>query len=290
MSISKRAILIVAEGAADLPQQTQELEASGFSVITAETSEDALALFESQMPAAVVVDAGTEGELDKLTEAIRKVNPRTPVVILAESAVVAENVRSLVDAMVLKAQAPSVLAHKLNSLIQIRSHSHPQLEGKYVAFSDSSRHYVDCSDGVCDLLGYTRMELTGMTIDEASYRPQKVNGMFQEYMEKGKLEGQYILRHKSGKPVFIQYRSEIFPDGCMAAVWEPVEDWKQLYQSAMLEFDRTKLKDRVEVAQHAIEDRLRDLEQDRAGSSQECQQLRDALSGLRVLSREIVQV
>jgi PAS domain-containing protein len=290
MSISKPAILIVAEGAADLPQQTQELEASGFSVITAETSEDALALFESQMPAAVVVDAGREGELDKLTEAIRKVNPRTPVVILAESAVVAENVRSLVDAMVLKAQAPSVLAHKLNSLIQIRSHSHPQIEGKYVAFSDSSRHYVDCSDGVCDLLGYTRMELTGMTIDEASYRPQKVNGMFQEYMEKGKLEGQYILRHKSGKPVFIQYRSEIFPDGCMAAVWEPVEDWKQLYQSAMLEFDRTKLKDRVEVAQHAIEDRLRDLGQDRAGSSQECQQLRDALSGLRVLSREIVQV
>jgi PAS domain-containing protein len=259
-------------------------------VIAAETSEDALALFESQKPAAVVVEAGTERELDKLTEAIRKVNPRTPVVILAESAVVAENVRSLVDAMVLKAQAPSVLAHKLNSLIQIRSHSHPQLEGKYVAFSDSSRHYVDCSDGVCDLLGYTRMELTGMTIDEASYRPQKVCGMFQEYMEKGKLEGQYILRHKSGKPVFIQYRSEIFPDGCMAAVWEPVEDWKQLYQSAMLEFDRTKLKDRVDVAQHAIEDRLRDLGQDRGGSSPECQQLRDALSGLRVLSREIVQV
>jgi predicted anti-sigma-YlaC factor YlaD len=35
---------------------------------------------------------------------------------------------------------------------------------------------------------------------------------------------------------------------------------------------------------------LRDLEQVRGGSSQECQQLRDALSGLRVLSREIVQV
>ena len=82
MSSSKRAILIVAEGAADLPKRTQELEASGFSVITAETSEDALALFESQMPSAVVVDAGGEGELDKLTEAIRKVNPRTPVVIL----------------------------------------------------------------------------------------------------------------------------------------------------------------------------------------------------------------
>jgi hypothetical protein len=46
----------------------------------------------------------------------------------------------------------------------------------------------------------------------------------------------------------------------------------------------------VEVAQHAIEDRLRDLDQDRGANSQECQQLRDALSGLRVLSREVVQV
>jgi len=290
MSISKRAILIVAEGAVDLPQRTQELEASGFSVIAAETSEDALALFESQKPAAVVVEAEREADLEKITEAIKKVNPRMPVVILAESAVVTGKIRSLVDAMVLKAQAQSLLAHKLNSLIQVRSHSHPQLEEKYVAFSDSSRHYLDCSDGVCELLGYARMELTGMTIEDASYRPQRVSGMFQEYMEKGKLEGQYILRHKSGKPIFIQYRSEIFPDGCMAAVWEPVEDWKQLYQSAMLEFDQTKLKDRVELAQHAIEDRLRGLGQDRGGTSEECQQLRDALSGLRVLSREILHV
>ena len=45
----------------------------------------------------------------------------------------------------------------------------------------------------------------------------------------------------------------------MAAVWQPVEDWKQLYQSAMLEFDRSKLRDRVETAQHAVEHRMREL-------------------------------
>jgi hypothetical protein len=132
------------------------------------------------------------------------------------------------------------------------------------------------------------MELTSMTIDQASYRPQRTSGLFEQYVQNGKLEGQYILRHKSGKPIFIQYRSEIFPDGCMAAVWQPVEDWKQLYQSAMLEFDRSKLRDRVETAQHAVEHRMRELGEATA-TTPEYQQLRDALSGLRVLARDIPQ-
>ena len=182
---------------------------------------------------------------DDFTEVIKQLNPRTPVVILSDSTAVTDKVRALADAMVLKAQA-QLLPEKLDSLIRIRSHSHPQLDGKYVVFSNSARHYLDCSDGVCELLGYTRMELTSMTIDDASYRPQRTGGIFEQYVQNGKLEGQYILRHKSGKPIFIEYRSEIFPDRCMAAVWEPVQDWKQLYQSAILEFDRSKLRDRIE--------------------------------------------
>jgi len=224
---------------------------------------------------------------DDFTEAIKHLNPRKPVVIVSDSAAVTEKVRGLADALVLKVQA-QLLAEKVDSLIRIRNHSHPQLDGKYVVFSNSSRHYLDCSDGVCELLGYTRMELTSMTIDQASYRPQRTSGLFEQYVQNGKLEGQYILRHKSGKPIFIQYRSEIFPDGCMAAVWQPVEDWKQLYQSAMLEFDRSKLRDRVETAQHAVEHRMRELGEATA-TTPEYQQLRDALSGLRVLARDIPQ-
>jgi hypothetical protein len=113
--------------------------------------------------------------------------------------------------------------------------------------------------------------------------------LFEQYVDNGKLEGQYILRHKSGKPIFIQYRSEIFRDGCMAAVWEPVEDWKQLYQSAMLEFDRSKLGDRIDTAQHAVQHRMRELEESAAAAPKEYQQLRDALSGLRVLARDLSQ-
>ena len=281
-------ILFVGADMAELPQCKQQLECSGFSVLTAAGGEDGLELFRTQDPAAVVVDeTDVRAGADDFTEAIKQLNPRTPVVILSDSAAVTEKVRALADAMVLKAQA-QLLPEKLDSLIRIRSHSHPQLDGKYVVFSNSARHYLDCSDGVCELLGYTRMELTSMTIDDASYRPQRTGGIFEQYVQNGKLEGQYILRHKSGKPIFIEYRSEIFPDRCMAAVWEPVQDWKQLYQSAMLEFDRSKLRDRVETAQHAVEHRMRELGESTTATP-EYQQLRDALSGLRVLARDIPQ-
>jgi CheY-like chemotaxis protein len=288
MNPGVKPILFVGAGASELPHCKQQLECSGFSVLTAAGGEDGLELFRSQDPAAVVVDETTvRSGADDFAEAIKQLKPRTPVVILSNSAAVTEKIRALADAMVFKAQA-ELLPEKLDSLIRIRSHSHPQLDGKYVVFSNSSRHYLDCSDGVCDLLGYTRMELTSMTIDEASYRPQRTSGLFEQYIHTGKMEGQYILRHKSGKPIFIQYRSEVFPDGCMAAVWEPVEDWKQLYQSAMLEFDPSKLRDRVETAQHAVEHRMRELG-DSTTATPEYQQLRDALSGLRVLARDVIQ-
>jgi CheY-like chemotaxis protein len=287
MNSNEKPILFVGANDSD-SQCKQQLECSGFSVLIAADGEDGMELFRTQDPVAVVVDETTaRSRAEDFTEAIKQLNPRKPVVIVSDSAAVTERVRGLADAMVLKAQA-QLLPEKVDSLIRIRSHSHPQLDGKYVVFSNSARHYLDCSDGVCELLGYTRMELTSMTIDQASYRPQRTSGLFEQYVHNGKLEGQYILRHKSGKPIFIQYRSEIFPDGCMAAVWEPVEDWKQLYQSALLEFDRSKLRDRVETAQHAVEHRMRELGESTT-TTPEYQQLQDALSGLRVLARDVSQ-
>ena len=35
------------------------------------------------------------------------------------------------------------------------SHRHPEVDGaEFVVFTDPSRRYVDCTDGVCRLLGY----------------------------------------------------------------------------------------------------------------------------------------
>jgi PAS domain-containing protein len=110
---------------------------------------------------------------------------------------------------------------RLESLVNLRSHIHPELQSEYVIFADSSRHYLDCSDGICRLLGYSRAEILNLSIEDISYRSEDVITLFEDYRRRGKLYGEYVLRHKNGQPLRITYRSFIFPDGCMAAVWFP---------------------------------------------------------------------
>ena len=130
------------------------------------------------------------------------------------------------------------------------------------------------------------MELLNMTVDDVSYRSERVPVLFERYVEQGKLDGQYILKHRNGKPIFISYRAHAFPDGCLAAVWEPIKGWKQLYQTAMLELRPDKLKEQVECAQLAIQHRMQELAQTNQCNPEERQEIEDAISGLRVLARE----
>lgn len=264
------------------------LESSGFEVLTASNAEEAMTIFESQPVAAVVLDHSLpdiDGWLVRID--LKKSKQRVPKILLSDDASVSDAVSNSVDAAVRTTQDPTELVSRLESLISLRSHSHPELESEYVVFADSSRRYTDCSDGVCQLLGYPRMELLNMTIDQVSYRSHKTSTLFEKYVQRGSMEGQYILKHRSGKPVFITYRSQVFPDGCMAAVWQPVTGWKPLYQAALLEFDSEKLREQIEVAETAIQERLRELAGNTDRNITERQEIDDALSGLRVLSREI---
>jgi hypothetical protein len=133
------------------------------------------------------------------------------------------------------------------------------------------------------------MELINMTIEDVSYRSARVSALFEQYKKQGKMDGQYVLLSKSGQPVFITYRAHAFDDGCLAAVWEPIKDWKQIYQTAMLEFDGHEIEDKLDAAQVAIEQRKRELSAAATHHPEEWQEIEDALSGLRVLSRDIPQ-
>jgi hypothetical protein len=64
--------------------------------------------------------------------------------------------------------------------------------------------------------------------------------------------------------------------------------WVEIYQRAMLETDRSKLAERIEAAQTAIDRRLQEIN---AGhdSTDERRAIRDALAGLRVLRGEVPQ-
>src|SRR3984893_744494 len=138
------------------------------------------------------------------------------------------------------------------------SHRHPEVDGaEFVVFTDPSRRYVDCTDGVCRLLGYQRSEMLARTIENVSFDDDEVSKLFAEYLRRGKMDGEFVLRHKGGNPIPIRYRAFVFDDGCAAAVWEPIKDWRELYLSALVEIDPAKLKHRAEIPLLAVHQRTK---------------------------------
>jgi CheY-like chemotaxis protein len=269
----------------------QALQSSGFSVLTASSSRDAVTTLVSHPVDAVVLDSALQdSDWANVTTTVKRLRPRIPVVLLGEKPPIVDTGFAMVDVFIRKKESDrSLLPSRLHSLINLRSHSHSELEQDFVVFVDASRHYVDCSDGVCRLLGYSRMELIGMTIEDVSYFPEEVPALFEKFMKRGELNGEYLLRHKTGTPVAILYRSYLFPDGCVAAVWEPTKGWKELYASALVETNPEKLKERIEAAHAAIEARMYELTGRNQNRSDEEQALQDALAGLAVLRREITR-
>jgi hypothetical protein len=65
------------------------------------------------------------------------------------------------------------------------------------------------------------------------------------------------------------------------------ELWQELYEAALLEANSKKMQPSLEAAKAAIDARLRELQMDHGGTREEQHALSDALTGLRVLEREI---
>ena len=92
------------------------------------------------------------------------------------------------------AKMPSMLAH-----------AHPELkDAAYVVFVDANRRYVDCSEGACELLGYTREEMLQKKIEDISYDFSLVSKLFAQYVESRKQEGEYVLQRKNRTPLPIR--------------------------------------------------------------------------------------
>ena len=140
---------------------------------------------------------------------------------------------------------------------------------------------MDCSESVSILLEYERRELLQKTIDNISYHGDEVNRLFQQYLDEGKLSGEYVLMAKDRTPVPIRYRAFAFSDGCLAAIWEPIRDWRQAYMAALVEVDPDKLKEKIEIAFAAI--RAHGIQSDASESAKERQSIQDAKSVLQVL-------
>ena len=205
-------------------------EAEGFQVLTALDGPTGIDLFKTRNVEAVILDYSMP-KMDGIVvaETLKKLRSSVPIIMLSGYPVPARANRSI-DALVTKGGSPAELLAMTNSLLHIRGHSHLELEGKNVVFVNEQRCYLDVTDGVCELLGYTRSELLSMRIDDVTAPAMRSNttSLFQQYLADGLQHGEYILQHRNGQEIPINYVARVFADGCMAASWEPKSEAERL--------------------------------------------------------------
>jgi len=198
-------------------------ETEGFQVFTALDGQTGIGLFETHPIDGVVLDYNMPGMNGiAVAERLKKLRSTVPIIMLSGYPVPAEANR-YIDTIITKGGSPALLLSATASLLHIRSHSHVEFEGAYVAFVDEQRRYLDVTDGVCELLGYSRSELLQMRIDDVTAHTMRSNTspLFQQYLADGLQRGSYVLRHRDGNEIPISYIARAFPDGCLVACWEP---------------------------------------------------------------------
>ena len=63
--------------------------------------------------------------------------------------------------------------------------------------------------------------------------------------------------------------------------------WHEVFKDALLETDWSKIEEKIQTAENGIRARLHEFSVDHGGTPEENQRITDALSGLRVLRREV---
>lgn len=113
---------------------------------------------------------------------------------------------------------------RIEAMLHARTHHAPGADGKYVVVADMNRNYTFATDPVCELLGYDRAMLLELRIDDVVDGSTHVAApLFKQFVADGRQAGRITLRHRSGKKIPVKYSSQVEPDGCVIAHWEPLE-------------------------------------------------------------------
>ena len=65
------------------------------------------------------------------------------------------------------------------------------------------------------------------------------------------------------------------------------QSWRTLYEAAILETDRSKLNERISLAERAIQARMEEIKSDPEASREEQLAISGAISGLKILRSEM---
>jgi hypothetical protein len=64
-------------------------------------------------------------------------------------------------------------------------------------------------------------------------------------------------------------------------------DWQELYATALLETDWSRIEEKIQTAEDAIKARLREFSMNHGGTPEENQAIEDALNGIDLLRKEV---
>jgi len=163
----------------------------------------------------------TQNDRITLARLIKEAAPKTSIVVLHASG----HDNPFIDAAIDTRNSPHAILEAVSYLLlrqRVRNHHHSELTGKYLIYADKNRQLVEMTDSVCQLLGYQRTQLIGRTIEDISHLDyRQVEHLFQTFLEDGGMTGDYVLRHRSGRPIAVKYEARVFEDGCMISRLEP---------------------------------------------------------------------
>ena len=197
------------------------LGAAGYDVLVAEDGSRGLESFRANEVDAAVLDYKMPGMMgDDLGREMRRLRPNVPLLLVTAYLDLPPQAVVMFDAVITKGESPLRLLQEIEQVLQQKSSG---FSSDIIAIVNEERRYIEVSDGVCKLVGYSKEELLNMNIDALSH-PSVSNTpeLFEQYVRDGFQEGNFVLQHKSGAAVPIRYRARVLPDGSFAAEWFPI--------------------------------------------------------------------
>lgn len=215
--ISKKNILGIAPDSMVETTRRMLLANAGFQVEWARDVGSAKKLLDEQEFSLVIFGARLDtSDALALAASIRRSNPQTKLIAAG-----LQRMRLLVDAYLEPQEHPNVFLRMVGSLL-MQAHGHPAISGTYVAYADGERRFTSVTDGLCDLLGYSREDLLHMTIDEITYpESADVPAQFRDFVAAGRQAGRFLLQHRDRTPVPVTFEAHVLEDGCMVSVLTP---------------------------------------------------------------------
>ena len=208
-----------------LAMQGEVFRDSGYSVVAAASKEEIYEHIEdTDFDVMILNHTLSFADRKTLAKKAKQSNPNHGVLVLHHSGSLGN---PYVD---LAVDSRSGVKPMLDTLKRLEAMRHarrdhaPSANGKYVVVADMNRNYTFATDPVCELLGYDRAMLLELRIDDIVDGSTHVAApLFQQFVADGRQAGRITLRHRSGKKVPVKYSSQVEPDGCVIAHWEPLE-------------------------------------------------------------------